>query len=464
MGEIYKDLWKRVIGRYSWKVMELISVLVLARLFLPLEFGYAFIVITLVSLAYPFFILKEAGKQAEEYDNLHSFSVLCGVIGALIILIASYFFGDRLHLPFMLRFSGLFFLLSMLTVVPISYYTSEKKLDKIYKANLISQIVMLGISILLFFFNLGYQAILYGYLMFWLVKLLLLWPGMGIKVNVFSFDINIIKKFNFRQSAIISILKYGILVLTPLFFGVENFSYLYMAFYLGFFLYENITVFLSKQLLPLFKGYLENRDLFNLNLVRVLEYFSFVIMPFTIIPLLLFKDILLFIFGENWQIYDLFFILIITGVAKSIFEIPNIVLMAKGKQKVVQRIRIFDIICLVLFAPVLGKFLGLFGIVLAVLISSLLSSLLFMIASLRSLKLNIIGVSKDYFYIIFSAILTSLSLGLLKEWFSPGGFLAVFILWIKGVTLFILSIYLINKDFLKRFVRFSFSMIGEEQK
>jgi O-antigen/teichoic acid export membrane protein len=460
MGEINKDLWKRVIGRYSWKVMELISVLVLARMFLPLEFGYAFIVITVISMAYPFFIIKET----KDYNNLHSFSVFSGVVGASMLLIASYFFGERLHLPYMLRFSGLFFLLSMLTVVPISYFTSEKKLDKIYKANLISQAVMLGISILLFFFNLGYQAILYGYLVFWLVKLLLLWTEMGIKVNIFSFDINTIKSFNFQQNIITGILKYGILALTPLFFGVEKFAHLYLAFYLGFFLYENITVFLSNQLSPVFRGYLENQDLFNLSLVRLLEYISFVIMPFTLIPLLLFKDIILFMFGENWQIFDLFFVLIIAGVAKSIFEVPNIVLMVKDKQKIVKRIRVFDIIFLMISAPILGMFLGLFGLVLGVLISSLLSSLLFMIASLRVLRMNVIGVSKDYFYIIFSAILTALLLGLLKEWFSPGGFFSIFVLWILGVALFVLSIYLINRDFLKRFVRFSFNMIGEEKK
>jgi hypothetical protein len=307
-----------------------------------------------------------------------------------------------------------------------------------------------------------FRAIVYGYLLSWVIKIVLLWYNIGLKIDV-SFNMSIIRRFNLVHSAVNVILRYGLLILAPLFFGVEKFAYLYLTFYLGFFLYENVTLFLSSQLLPIFKGYLANQELFNLSLVRVLEYFSFVLMPFTIIPLLLFKDFFMFMLGENWKVYDLFFVLVIAGVSKAIFEVSNIVLMAKDKHKIMQRIRIFDVLLVLLLAAVLGYFFGLFGIALAVLISTLLSSFLFMFASFKILKLNVIGVSKDYFYIIFSAILTALSLGLLKEWFSAGGIFSVIILWIFGVVIFVFSIYLINRDFLKRFTRFVFGIIGEEE-
>jgi hypothetical protein len=56
-----------------------------------------------------------------------------------------------------------------------------------------------------------------------------------------------------------------------------------------------------------------------------------------------------------------------------------------------------------------------------------------------------------------------LLLGLLKEWFSAGAFYAILIIWILGVILFVISIYLINRDFLKRFIRFVFSMLGDTE-
>ncbi len=463
MAEIYKDLWKSVIGRYSWKLMELISVLVIARLFVPADFGYGFYVITIVSMIYPLFILNHKSKDTKTYSYLLSFCLIIGIIGAVGFLAASYFAISDIHLPYMLRSLSLCFLISMISVAPESYYRNEKQHEKIYRASLISQAIMIGTAIIFFFMDIGYQSILFSYLVFLLVRLYLLWRWMKIKLSFFSFDKEIFNNLNLAETFFSAILRYGMLFLIPFFFNMESFAYLYLTMYLGFFLYENITVFLTDELLQFFKGYLENPELFNLNLVRFIEYVSFVIMPFSIIPLLLSKNIFRFIFGDAWQIYDILFVFVIAGTVKSIFEIPNIVLMAKDKLKPIVRIRIFDTFSLALFSAILGKSLGLFGVSIAVFLSSLLSSMLFALASFRILKLNVIGVSKEYFYTIFIAVLTMLFLGLLKEWFNAESIVATGILWFVGTSLFVVSIYLINSDFLKRFTRFVFSILGENK-
>ncbi len=463
----FRDILGKIGYRYSWKIIELVTIILLARLLDVIEFGLAFLA---VSVAY--FAMNLLNTAAREYETkkvkkfFNTLSVsapLAGIIVSVFVFLMSYLLVPDLVGIF--RFSSVIIFLSSLSLTPEVYFFSRDMEEKIYRSYLVSQVAMSAFTLIMVFYGFKSIAVLYGYTLFYLVHIINLWMQFPFKLKPKASMDMIRKMFYYWSDNIINFLtiaflSHGILLYVALKFGISGFAYLFMAFYAGFFLYENITIFINSLLIPNFEESLENQDLFRLNLVRLLEYFTFIIVPLSTIVIALSKEITMVIFGGEWlNANSVMAMLFFAGLLKGITETCRIALLVKEKAKVVERIRSLELIVLYVLVFAFGSF-GLTGVGIAFALTAIVTSLLYIAVSTR-LKVGIFTLSRDYTYIIFSGIVSSLLVGLLKETFFVKRSVSVILLFGLGILFYFGLTLFFNKDFYRRFVRFAFGLVEE---
>jgi len=305
-------------------------------------------------------------------------------------------------------------------------------------------------AITLMFFGYGYYAVLIGYSAYLFLSVILLWKNFQFKLR------RLFSKEKLSELLLENIFKYGVLIVTAFVFGLNTFAYLFLAYEISYFMYLNITLFVTDFLMNKFKT---TEELFRFNLIKLIEYASFVIVPFTVIMVTLSKQFSEY--GIKWLGFsDVLIILLFSSMFKGIFEITRIVFLTQKKEIISFRIKLFELGLLAVLYIVF-MFLDIFGIALAILISSVLSSVVHLLLSERIITLDLITVSRDYFYIFFSGVLTALALGLLKEWFAVNNFISFVSMFTLGIFIYLILTFVFNNELYKRFIRFVYNLLEE---
>ena len=224
---------------------------------------------------------------------------------------------------------------------------------------------------------------------------------------------------------------------------------------LGFFLYENITIFLNSQMLSRFNNQI------RINFIRLTEYYAFIVVPISFILIMLSREIAFYL-GKTWiQATEVFIMIIIAGMLKALSESTRIVLIVKLKHSVINRIRTLEIITLIL-ALFLLKNYGVYGIALSVLLASILSSGLYVVISKFIMKLEPLAISRDYLYILISGILTALFAGLAKEIVLIKSLFSILMLASASMIFYLIVTFVFNQELYKRFIRFIFRLMEQD--
>ena len=469
-GFDFKGLSSIVGYRYLWKGVELLTILILARLLSITDFGIAFLAISIVYLVQSFMKLsyreKDAQKIKKFYNALSIVSPLTGSIVAGIMFLLSISFLPSQYVE-AIRLSAVIILFSSFIFTPETFFFNRNELKKIYRSYAIAQIFMSILTISLALSGLGYKAVLYGYIVFYLGNTVMLWELFPFKLKA-SVNKELLNKIfstwkeNLESISISVLLYYGVLFYTVIVFGLTEFAVLFMAFTLGYFLYENITIFINSLIIPKFIEFeeTENNDAFRYNLVRVLEYFSLKIVPVSLIMIVLARQIMNI--GFLWDIgVDILTLILFAGMLKAICETTRIVFISKARLDIIERIKYLELLILLVGLVIFVKFFGFFGVGLAVMISSVLASLMYLFVGAKITRLNLITVSRDYFYIIFSGLTAALFVGLAKELFFIRTLSSLVILIILGELVYLGVSFVFNKELYRRFVKFIFNLMGE---
>lgn len=461
----YRDVMPDIIYRYSWKFLELVSVFVFAAIFGTEKFALAFITILIVLFVSSLFKVRYPNQDAEPtkefYNNYYVFSILSGVVLAgiffLLSLIAQAPYQDVLKFVFVILF------LKSFTFAPESFFMSRNRKEIVYWVNTVSQLIFLSFVVFFAYRGLGYESMLYGYIIYTLFRIVVLWKKFPYKISpTFNIEVfsSIISMMGMKIKHVLfdSLSYYGLLGLVFFAFGPEGFSVVYIAMALGYFTYRNATLFLTDLLEVQFKEFLNNNlELFKFNLVRISEYISFISVPIITISIVLSKELVLYTSGAGFAVHtDILVLLLLSGLAKTLSEVMRLVFISKGKEKIMQRIKLLELASLVI-GIILFRPLDIYGIAIAILISSIISSSLYVIISGRITKMSMVMVSRDYFYILFSGLLTGLSIGLIKEVVPINSILSLFIFIAAAKTIYFALTFFFNKDLYRRFIRFLYT-------
>ncbi len=465
-----KALFGIVGYRYLWKGLELLTILILARLLPIKDFSIAFIAMSLIYLLQSFMKLnyreKDSKKIKKFYNALSIVAPITGSIIAGIIFILSISIIPLQYIE-AFKLSAVILLLSSFILTPKTFFLNRNELKKLYRSYAIAQVFTTILIVSLALSDLGYKAVLYGYIVFYLGNTVMLWELFPFKLKAtvnkdMIGKIFLIWKENLASTTISALLYYTVLFYTALFFSLSDFAILFMALTIGYFLYENITIFINSLIIPKFIEMEENEnyELFRYNLVRVMEYFSLKIVPISLILIVLARQVLEIGFKWNFGT-DTLTLIIFAGMLKAICETTRIVFISKARFNIIGRIKYLELIILLLGLIIFVKLFGFLGIALAITISSVLSSLMYLLVGARITRLNLITVSRDYFYIFFSGVMAALCIGLIKELFFIKTLFSLIILIIFGELIYVWISFVFNKELYKRFVKFIFSLMEE---
>jgi len=462
--EFETTLFGKTKYRMVWKIIELVNIIFLARILSIEEFGLGFFIMTLVffitsfmKTGYP----RHKDKEKEFYNTLSIVSPALGMITTFALLIFSFFVHKDIRL--LLRFGSAFIFLRSLTVMPEIFYFGRKRYNKIYHSYTTSQLIMGIISVVMAINGYGHQSILIGYLCFHVFNLLFLWYKFPFKVQP-ALDKEMMVEMarylrrNFDSIITASTLSYGVLLIS-LIYGLKQFSFLYMAMYIGFFTYENLTLFINSIVLKKFFEVRDNIEQYKFNFMRLMEYISLLTVPVNLIFIIIIDKVLGILIGAEWIFAsEIFVIVLVAGLIKSIVETTRVILLTEEKYKMINRIRFVEFVTFILFSFILRTY---YGLVLSLLIASVVSSILYFVISSLIMKINLVSVSKDYAYILASGILSALFAGLIKELFVINNLISLIVLFFLTIMCFIGITYIFNKSVYKRVIKFIFNLMRQ---
>lgn len=448
--------------RYIWKVVELLTVIILARILDIRDFGAGFLIVTIYYFITSFYKIgfheKSTAKIKKFFNTL---SVAAPLFG--ILLAGSIFLFSLIYDSLNIRLLSILILLQSLTITPETFFASRNEYHKLYKSYAYSQIVMSIVAIVLAQIRFGYIAVISGYVMYNLTNALILWSMFPFKLKP-KIDISIVKNIwtdissKFFNYSLTTLLAYGVLLYSAI-TGIVNFAYLYLGFLLGFFLYENVTLYANSLLIRKFVEL--SGESFKYNFVRFIEYITYTIVPLSVILLVLLKEFIQLVLGTGWSsANDVLVILVIAGLLKGIFGTTRIVFIVKEKFQVITRVRVIELATLVVFLLILNP-IGIYGIAFSILSSVIVSSVIYSLLLWRLIQLDLFVLSKEYFYILFAGVMTALFTGLLKEVFEIQSILSLFILIMVSLIMYVFIVFVFNKELYKRFVRFLFNLVEE---
>ena len=171
--KVKKDLNRAIIsslmGKYSLYIFQLLSLAVLSRIFTPEMFGIiaAFQVFILffqllaTSGLAPAIIYKGSLTKTER-NGIFSSSFLIGVVGAILFFCITPYLSSWLELEDVKILSWVFafnVLFSSLSMLPMASLQKDAKFLVLAKAEIISEVCSLGITLWLFFLGYGIEAL-----------------------------------------------------------------------------------------------------------------------------------------------------------------------------------------------------------------------------------------------------------------------------------------------------------------
>ena len=447
---------------YLWKFLELLTIIIAARFLTIIEFSESFFAIVLAYFLMSFFYVSmnetDTIKIKNFLNTLSLVSSLYGIFVGVILFVISMIYP--LTIP--LRFATIIALFLGFRISAEIFYKSRNREEKVYFLKLISQVVASIVLFVLIYFNFKEISVLISYVVYNILTTIMLWTIFPFKIKS-RFDkesyLTIISsvKSNLKINLTKNISLYAPLIIVG-FYNRIYFSYIYLAFVIGYFLYKNLTIFIT----DLFKEkFLKmSYDMFKYNLVKLTEYLSFIIFPISLINLVLVPQISSIV--VNWEGFsEILLMILFAGLIKSISEISRLIFIVEPKETVAVRLSVVELIFLFLFMLILGDLFGSYGIAMAIVLSVIISSIINLLVAQRLIKLDLITVSKNFFFIVLSALISTLSVGLLKEWFNVKSMFSLAFVYFIGVVIYIGLTFLINKEFYKQFVRFIFEVFEE---
>lgn len=459
MGGYEREFVARLTFRYAWKFTELLTLLILARMLNVEQFGLGFFSLTMIYFLISLVKFCPGNKENKQLYN--TLSVVAPIVGfsflGVLFVISIFLSGQTAEA---MRLAAVIVMFSSFVITPEIFYRQHS--TRIYKSYTLLQAFTSAVALVLAYLGFGYKAIAIPYILFYLGNTFILW-------SVFPIDLeprvstDVLReiftawKSSVPNNLVASLVAYGPLLLTGILFGMGSFAFLYLAYCVGFFLYENITLFLNSSIAGHIRS--DEPDALRVSMLHITEYVSFVIVPLSLVPLMLARDISVFMIGPGWSILaEPMIFLLLSGLLKGISEVGRIALMVKSRHGVIHRIRLFELFFLFTGLLTLPRVLGLAGIGISILIASAASAFLYITVTARMTGISMIN-SRDYLYILFSAVLTMLGIGLVKEFAGAGSAIITLFYLLTGVVFYVSLTFFFNRDFYRRFVRFAFSLV-----
>ncbi|MEM2131155.1 MAG: hypothetical protein QXM96_02720 [Candidatus Woesearchaeota archaeon] len=369
--------------------------------------------------------------SSANYNIIKIFIFLSG-----IIFLTSFFI--KTSISEILKFYSIIILLYCFSIVPEEFLKVRKDYKRLFLARTYAQISFI-IGIILAY-NRIFESIYYTYIIYYIIYNIRLYKKIPINIKPRKGTFNI--KFKLPTT------YYLFLIIIYLQFR-DLFSYSFLFLEISFFI-RNVFSFLINYY-ETFASTKEKEELVKLNFIRLHEYIYFFSLPYFIFFLIFAKEISNFLKIEQ-NIFPYYYILIIFIIGFLNIDFTNIILYSKNKIKAIKNLSILKTIVFLLFS--INSFFGFSIYLIFFLIFNLIMKSINIILVKNLIDIELI--TKDYFYVFFAAGISSIIALILKE-FLIINFVNFIIILLITKIFYLLIVYLLSKDMLKRIIRYVFS-------
>ncbi|MBT3407432.1 lipopolysaccharide biosynthesis protein [archaeon] len=457
----------------AWKIIDFITSIILARLLIPEDFGVMAICYLVTYFLFIFsnfgmssYIIQKKNNNKDELDTAFFLSIFFGLIMYLIIYLISPLISNFYGLPqitWMIRILSLSLIISSFDKIPFAI--KEKNLD--YKSlvypRVLPWIVYLIISVGLTLLNYRVWSLIIGYLSMSVSKFILIWIVSDYRPN-FNFNKEYAKEsLLFGKDIVLYALLtffilYGVEGYVGKIFGTVSLGYFTIANKFSTLMSKNITRILNRIMFSTFSTIQDNLKQIKESFIKVFEYACLLIIPALLGIFILSPEIITILYTNKWmEAIPLLRLLVISGIAMSIGNLTNSVLLATKKQNILSKIKIFQIIILISTIHPFSKIFGLKGVAYSLILSFIVKSIFDFYATTKILDLELLRMIKDLSYIPLSSLLMGVSILVLKIYINISNIFLLGFTMIFGLMIYVISLYVVNKSIFRRIIKFYFN-------
>lgn len=431
--EMFSGVLYTAIAKYSGIIVSLIITAVLARMITPEDFGVVAIATVFISF---FAILSDLGLGAaivqkqdltsEDLSSLFSFSIYLGLILTFFFFIASTgiaLFYKNTILLFVCRLLSLNILFSTLNVVPNSLLLKNKKFKFIAIRTFIVQLIAGIISVILALVGAGIYALLVNPIIGSAIIFIINYKQYPLPFH-FKIEkkaLNKVASYSLYQFGF-TIINYFVRNLDKLMIGrvigLQVLGYYEKSYRLMMLPLQNITNVVTPVMHPIFADYQNNLTVQRDKFLKILRILSLIGFPLTAFLYFSARELVLVIFGPQWEAsVPIFKILSLTVWCQIIGSTQGSIFQATNQTK-----RMF-------FVGLINTIVNVAGLLIAIFVYKTAESVAWMMV-----LTFYIGIWN--FWYIFKIVFHSSANVFLKE-IIP----AIFSLLILSVTLYVFSYF-----------------------
>ncbi len=401
--------------------VQLINIVVLARLIPPSEYGLMAMAIVVTNLA---IIMRDLGTAAaiiQRKELTHRIinaifwlNVIMGLLIALCMVLLSPIIASLFHEPrliMILCLLAISFPIASTASAHLALLERDSSFKKIAGIEISSSLVSVVVAIILAYLNFGVYSLVVQVIFLSLMSTLQLWFGSKWRPDVIKiFDVQEIKKimgfsgnltiFNFinyfsRNADSMVIGHY----FSASILGAYSLAYRLMLFPL-----QSLTFVVSRALFPLLSQQQNDLDGLRKMYLQTIYVILFLVTPLMSGLACLSVPFITIVFGPQWHLTStILFWLAPTAIIQSVLSTSGTIFMARGRTDMLMKLGIFSTI-LMLLAFMIGAKLGIIEFAKIYFIANVINFFPVMYYVMRLIDGSIIDIIKKTYGVVLSSL------------------------------------------------------------
>lgn len=320
INSLYQDLKKGIIisaiGRYSYYIIQFVILAVLSRLLTPEEFG----IVSIINVFLIFFnmlvdmgigpaLIQNKTLNKKQIDGVFSFTVILSFVIGIIFALSSKPIAQFYKNPDLVGVSlamSLALLSSGMNMVPQAILAKQKRFLEINIAQIVSSLVGGIIAIILAFLHFSYYALVINTIVKNLVMFLITFSKSKLRLTKEIRKSSLAELYTFsRNQFLFNIINYFSRNLDHFLIGkyisFKALGYYDKAYTLSLYPNQILTSVITPVVQPVLSEYEDQKSVIKNTYLTLSKLLALVGMPLTVFLVLSAKEVIFFLFGNQWS-------------------------------------------------------------------------------------------------------------------------------------------------------------------
>jgi len=459
------------IARLSKQAFQFITLIILARLLTPDDFGLMTTALVVIGLLN---IFRDMGLSAaiiqrklvtdELLSTLFWLSIAIGIIvtSSLIIvspLIAGFYKTPKLAL--ILQILSFSFLITSLTLLHQALLEKDLKFNLLSKIEIISTLIGAVVGIIMAINNFGVWSLVFQNLVNISIVSAILWFNKSFKPKLhFKFrDVQSIANYSINLAGF-NVVNYFVrnsdYVLIQKFLGEKLLGFYNLAYRIMLYPLQNVTAVISRVMFPVYSRLQDDNEKFRDSYVELTNLIALITFPLMLWIVAVSDIFIISLFSKKWEaVIPLLIILAPVGMIQSVYSPAGLIYQTKGRTDWWFKWGIFTGVLFIL-AFLIGIKWGLIGVALGYLTANLITFYPGLAIPFRliDLKVNVFirSFSKTFLIsLVMSAFIFCIKILTVDL---IGQHIAFGLSLVLGFCIYLLLTFAFNRENGSRFIRF----------